>query len=355
MCIYICLIESETQGIDLSWFFPCDIRNILYHDFSISWFCYADISEFCILIDWSGFSITSLVCSGCILIAFLFFSIRCSDHYIRILYECLSKFLFFCAPIWCLSEISILKDDIKSNTLHSDGFETLDEISIDRFWYSEHLEIRFCLKAIESGIIDIDDHYIFRCCKCILIEPIECCDILTIDKEMRKRKAKTLSRKTKHSKNKNKTQRWDNQNMFEIFMNLHIIAIVSDFSLESKNRTRLSGIQKKIKYPKFLIISSMLSSFLRGIMFSLGCSMTLIIFSGIAHAASGWVFGDILAKILGITPAQVLTYTGDGTVANANKLGWIPASNFQKVAPGQSCGAGKCIFWFDASGNVQCR
>lgn len=65
----------------------------------------------------------------------------------------------------------------------------------------------------------------------------------------------------------------------------------------------------------------MLSSFLRGIIFMLGCLLTLLVCTGIADAASGGQFGLILSKILGITEAEVLTYSGDGTVANANKLG----------------------------------
>ena len=65
----------------------------------------------------------------------------------------------------------------------------------------------------------------------------------------------------------------------------------------------------------------MFSYFLRGIMFTLGCILTLLISSGIANAASGGKFAEILGQILGITPDQVLTYAGDGTVANANKLG----------------------------------
>ena len=49
--------------------------------------------------------------------------------------------------------------------------------------------------------------------------------------------------------------------------------------------------------------------------------LTLLLTSGIVNAASGGLFGEILAKILGITPEQVLTYTGDGTVANSAQLG----------------------------------
>jgi hypothetical protein len=99
----------------------------------------------------------------------------------------------------------------------------------------------------------------------------------------------------------------------------------------------------------------MLSSFLRGVMFSLGCILTLTISMGIVHAASGGKFGEILAKILGIPEAQVLTYSWDGTVTNAKMLSGMTADKFQKVAPNQSCGGGKCIYGFDTSGNVMCR
>jgi hypothetical protein len=95
--------------------------------------------------------------------------------------------------------------------------------------------------------------------------------------------------------------------------------------------------------------------FLRSFGFGLGFAVALVSMLGIAQAASGGLFGDIIAKILGITPAQVATYSGDGTVANSKKLGGIPAVQFQQVAPGQSCGAGKCIYGYDTSGNVLCR
>lgn len=40
-----------------------------------------------------------------------------------------------------------------------------------------------------------------------------------------------------------------------------------------------------------------------------------------AHAANGGLFGSILEKILGIPPGSIVTYSGDGTVQNAEKLG----------------------------------
>jgi hypothetical protein len=97
----------------------------------------------------------------------------------------------------------------------------------------------------------------------------------------------------------------------------------------------------------------MARTFTHGILVWVGIS--LISMSTLAYAASGGLFGDILAKILGISPAQVATYSGDGTVANSAKLGGIPAAQFQKIVPGQSCGAGKCIYGYDTSGNILCR
>lgn len=50
----------------------------------------------------------------------------------------------------------------------------------------------------------------------------------------------------------------------------------------------------------------MLSPFARGVL--TGLTLSLATISTLAYAASGGLFGDILAKMLGITPAQVLTY-----------------------------------------------
>ncbi|MDD2693674.1 MAG: hypothetical protein PHY14_01970 [Candidatus Gracilibacteria bacterium] len=78
--------------------------------------------------------------------------------------------------------------------------------------------------------------------------------------------------------------------------------------------------------------------------------------AGVANAASGGLFGDIMEKILGLTPGQLSSYTGDGTVKNAAKLDGNDVSKFQKIAtPGQSCGSNQCIYGFDTSGNILCR
>lgn len=91
--------------------------------------------------------------------------------------------------------------------------------------------------------------------------------------------------------------------------------------------------------------------FLSWVIWALGFLSTI----SIAHAANAGLFGDLLAKILGIPPAQISTYNGDGTVANSAKLWGLDVTKFQQVAPNQSCGAGKCIYGYDTSGNVLCR
>lgn len=78
--------------------------------------------------------------------------------------------------------------------------------------------------------------------------------------------------------------------------------------------------------------------------------------SGVAHAASGGMFGTILEKILGLNPGTLASYSGDGTVKNARTLSGSTVDKFQKIAtPNQSCGGGQCIYGFDPSGNILCR
>ncbi|GAB0174123.1 MAG: hypothetical protein HHAS10_00020 [Candidatus Altimarinota bacterium] len=91
--------------------------------------------------------------------------------------------------------------------------------------------------------------------------------------------------------------------------------------------------------------------FLSGVIWAIGFLSTI----AVVDAASSGLFGELLAKILGITPDQVVSYNGDGTVANSAKLGGLDVTSFQQVAPNQSCGAGKCIYGYDTSGNVLCR
>lgn len=73
---------------------------------------------------------------------------------------------------------------------------------------------------------------------------------------------------------------------------------------------------------------------------------------GVANAANGGLFGDVLNKILA---SWDWMNPGDGTVKNANQLDGQDSSNFIHVGPNRSCGVPQCIYGFDAVGNVLCR
>lgn len=70
-------------------------------------------------------------------------------------------------------------------------------------------------------------------------------------------------------------------------------------------------------------------------------------FTGVAYAANGGKFGEILNLILTGNIAGVAGKTwetpGDGTVANATKLGGKLSTEFILVKAGQSCAANKCV------------
>ncbi len=92
---------------------------------------------------------------------------------------------------------------------------------------------------------------------------------------------------------------------------------------------------------------------IRAIVFFSGFAiLTVASIGGVAYAANGGLFGDILNKILASNDWQ---NPGDGTVKNSQRLGYMDASMYQRVMPGQSCGANQCIYGFDAGGNVMCR
>jgi hypothetical protein len=74
-------------------------------------------------------------------------------------------------------------------------------------------------------------------------------------------------------------------------------------------------------------------------------------FTGVAYAANGGIFGDILNRIL-VTPWD--SPVNDGTVKNATKLGGKLSTEFVPVKAGQSCGTNKCIIGFQADGTVNC-
>lgn len=92
---------------------------------------------------------------------------------------------------------------------------------------------------------------------------------------------------------------------------------------------------------------------IRAIVFFSGFAiLTVASIGGVAHAANGGLFGDILNRILASGDWQ---NPGDGTVKNSQKLGHADASSYQRVMAGQSCGANQCIYGFDMGGNVMCR
>jgi hypothetical protein len=93
---------------------------------------------------------------------------------------------------------------------------------------------------------------------------------------------------------------------------------------------------------------------LRAFVFSLAFFILMISgFIGVTYAAAdGWIFGNILNSILA---SGDWSAPGDGTVENANKLGWSGASAYVKISGSRSCGGAQCIYGFDASGNIMCH
>lgn len=74
-------------------------------------------------------------------------------------------------------------------------------------------------------------------------------------------------------------------------------------------------------------------------------------FTGVAYAANGGIFGDLLNKIL-VTPWD--TPVNDGTVKNAKKFDNKDPSAFVPVKAGQSCASNKCVIGFLPDGTVNC-
>lgn len=75
-------------------------------------------------------------------------------------------------------------------------------------------------------------------------------------------------------------------------------------------------------------------------------------FSLTTYAAEGWLFWELLNKIL------VKSWndpTNDGTVKNAEKLNNTPASGFIKVPTNKECGSLQCVYGIDATGEFLCR
>jgi hypothetical protein len=103
---------------------------------------------------------------------------------------------------------------------------------------------------------------------------------------------------------------------------------------------------------KFSLSRILREELIRALVFGVG--FVLVVSTGfvsVAYAANGGLFGDILNKILASGNWEA---PGDGTVANAEKLGNIPASDFVKVKAWQSCGVGKCVTGFQPDGTVDC-
>ena len=93
----------------------------------------------------------------------------------------------------------------------------------------------------------------------------------------------------------------------------------------------------------------------RAIIFSLSVLIITVIGSvGVAYAANGWVFGDLLNKILASGDWQTDTV---GTVKNAQKLWGKDPSEYIRLASDpakRSCAADKCVIGFNTDGSVKC-
>ncbi len=92
---------------------------------------------------------------------------------------------------------------------------------------------------------------------------------------------------------------------------------------------------------------------LRALIFALAFFILMISgIVGVAHAADGWLFGNLLNTIL------VKAWddpTNDGTVKNANKLGWSGASDYVRLGTNRSCGSNQCIYGIETDGDVLCQ
>ena len=108
------------------------------------------------------------------------------------------------------------------------------------------------------------------------------------------------------------------------------------------------------KSPLFALIRE---EFIRAFVF--GCIFVVTVsvgFTGIAYAANGGVFGNLLNQILASGNWES---PGDGTVKNTTKLGGKLPAEFVPLATStadRSCTlANQCIYGFDTSGKGLCR
>lgn len=91
----------------------------------------------------------------------------------------------------------------------------------------------------------------------------------------------------------------------------------------------------------------------RALIFGVGFFIILSFgFVSIGYAANGWIFGDILNKILASGNWES---PGDGTVKNAERLWNRLPTEFVTAKAWQTCGGGKCIQWFQPDGTVICE
>lgn len=107
-----------------------------------------------------------------------------------------------------------------------------------------------------------------------------------------------------------------------------------------------------INMQKSAISQMIREELIRALVFGVGF-LTILSFGfvGIASAASGGIFGDVLNAILASGNWQTDT---TGKVKNTEKLGGDTADKFVRVNPLQSCAVGKCITGFNPDGSVNC-
>lgn len=98
-----------------------------------------------------------------------------------------------------------------------------------------------------------------------------------------------------------------------------------------------------------IIREEILRALVFGVSFFIILTMGLV---GVANAANGGIFGDVLNKILA---SGDWSNPGDGTVKNADQLDGLDSTNFIKPGVNRSCAAPQCIYGFDGVGNVLCR
>ena len=125
--------------------------------------------------------------------------------------------------------------------------------------------------------------------------------------------------------------------MFEVFELSHILNSIIYYQYMQKT-------------PFSLLLRQELT---RALVFGVGFFAILSLgFVSVAYAANWGIFGDVLNKILKSGNWEA---PGDGTVKNAEKLGWKLPVDFVKAGGNRTCGAWQCVNGFDnTTGNVTC-